>query len=118
MLTPDGVKEEKNPLRQARDYALAVCNTLQRDAALVQSVGSAYAGKLVFPYGYGVVFTNITRRAFLETDLGEAFESHLVICKDEMTGKILESPEKDSAEVLPADHASSVKKVLQNGELC
>ena len=51
----------------------------------MQSVGSGYAGKLVFPFGYGVVFTNITRRAFLETDLGEVFEAHLVICKDEMT---------------------------------
>jgi superfamily I DNA/RNA helicase len=62
-----------------------VCKTLSKDAALVWSFGSAYAGKLVFPYGYGVIFTNITRRAFEETDLGEVFEPHLVICRDEMT---------------------------------
>jgi hypothetical protein len=84
LLTPDGVKEVKNPLLQARDYALAVCKMLERDAALVSPVGSLHAGKLIFPYGYGVVFSNISRKAFLETDLGDVFLAHLVICKDDL----------------------------------
>jgi len=88
LLTPDGVKEVKNPLLQARDYALAVCKMLERDAALVSPVGSLHAGKLIFPYSYGVVFSNISRQAFGETDLGEVFEPHLVICKDEMTERV------------------------------
>lgn len=83
LLTPDGVKEEKNPLEQARGYALAVCKMLSKDAALVWSVGSPHRGKLIFPYGYGVVFSNISRKAFEKTDLGDIFEPHLVICKDE-----------------------------------
>jgi hypothetical protein len=87
LLTPNGVKELKNPLAQARDYALAVNEMLERDRLLVQSEGR-YKGKLVFPYGYGVVFTEITRKAFEQTDLGEVFEPHLVICKDEMTEKV------------------------------
>ncbi len=88
LLTPNGVKEVDNPLKQARGYALAVSKLLSKDAALVWSEGSRYQGKLVFPYGYGVVFSNISRKAFEETDLGEIFEPHLVICKDEMTERV------------------------------
>ena len=83
LLTEDGIKEVKHPLQQARDYALAVNKMLEKDPALVQQEGN-YQGKLVIPYGYGVVFTNITRKAFNESELPAVFEEHLVICKDEM----------------------------------
>ncbi len=85
LLTPNGAKEVKNPLQQARDYALAVCKLLEQDASLVSPIGSPYAGKLSFPYGYGVVFSNITRKAFEQSEMGEVLEPHLVICKDERT---------------------------------
>lgn len=88
LLTPEGVKEVKNPLRQARNYALAACRMLEGDVALVSPVGSPHQGKLVFPYGYGVVFSNITRKTFEQTDLANVFESHLVICKNEMTESV------------------------------
>lgn len=83
LLTEDGVKEVKHPLQQARDYALAVNKMLEKDSLLVQQEGN-YQGKLVIPYGYGVVFTNITRKTFNESELSAVFEEHLVICKDEM----------------------------------
>ncbi|WP_138504407.1 DEAD/DEAH box helicase [Nostoc sp. PA-18-2419] len=83
LLTEDGIKEVKHPLQQARDYALAVNKMLEKDPALVQQEGN-HKGKLVIPYGYGVVFTNITRKAFNESELPAVFEEHLVICKDEM----------------------------------
>lgn len=83
LLTENEVKEVQHPLQQARDYALAVNKMLQKDPALVQQEGK-YQGKLVIPYGYGVVFTNITRKAFNESELPAVFEEHLVICKDEM----------------------------------
>ncbi len=84
LLTESGVKEEKNPLRQARNYALAVNQMLEKDPALVQQSGR-YQGKLVCPYGYGVVFANITRKAFeSQPALEQVFEPHLVICRDEM----------------------------------
>ncbi|MEH2238597.1 3'-5' exonuclease [Nostoc sp.] len=86
LLTDNGIKEVKHPLQQARDYALAVNKMLEKDSALVQQEGN-YQGKLVIPYGYGVVFTNITRKAFNETELPAVFEEHLVICKDEMLPK-------------------------------
>ncbi|QHG20990.1 DNA helicase II [Nostoc sp. ATCC 53789] len=83
IITENGVKEVQHPLQQARDYALAVNKMLEKDPALVQQEGN-YQGKLVIPYGYGVVFTNITRKAFNESELTAVFEKHLVICKDEM----------------------------------
>jgi superfamily I DNA/RNA helicase len=70
---------------QARQYCFAVTNTLERDPLLLAPEGHAYQGKLVCPYGYGVVFSEITRKQFEETDLAEVFPSHLVLCKDEMT---------------------------------
>ncbi|MEP0873100.1 NERD domain-containing protein [Trichocoleus desertorum AS-A10] len=86
LVTPNGIKEVRNPLAQARGYALAVNQLLERDPLLVQS--GCYQGKLLFPYGYGVVLTNITRKAFEQTDLGEVLKPHLVIFKDEMTEKV------------------------------
>lgn len=83
LLTEDGIKEVKHPLQQARDYALAVNKMLEKDPALVQQEGN-YQGKLIIPYGYGVVFTNITRKDFNNSELPAVFEEHLVICKDEM----------------------------------
>ncbi|WP_337961476.1 3'-5' exonuclease [Nostoc sp. UHCC 0926] len=83
LLTEDGIKEVKHPLQQARDYALAVNKMLEKDCALVQQEGN-YQGKLIIPYGHGVVFTNITRKDFNSSELPAVFESHLVICKDEM----------------------------------
>lgn len=83
LLTEDGIKEVKHPLQQARDYALAVNKMLEKDRALVQQEGK-YQGKLIIPYGYGVVFTNITRKDFEQSELPAVFEEHLVICKDEM----------------------------------
>lgn len=86
ILTAHDVKQVKNPLRQARDYALAICSLLEQDAALVQS--GRYQGKLSCPYAYGVVLLGITRRMFeSEAALAEVIDPHLVICRDEMTEK-------------------------------
>jgi len=83
LLTDNGVKEEKNPLEQARGYALAICQTLERDRLLVQLHGY-FKGKLAFPYSYGVVFANVTRKQFeAHEGLREIFEPNLVICQDE-----------------------------------
>lgn len=59
----DTTKTVKNPLEQARDYALEICTILERDPDLRQK-GDRYRGKLLCPYAYGVVFTNITRKQF------------------------------------------------------
>jgi hypothetical protein len=88
LLTNEGEKEEKNPLEQARNYAIAIKELLERDQFLVQPEGR-YQGKLAFPYSYGVVLTNITRRIFeSQPGLMGAIEPNLVICKDEMTESV------------------------------
>jgi hypothetical protein len=80
-----GHKVVANPLEQARQYAHVVVDLLRQDPQLIHPPGSAFEGRLTFPYGYGVVLTNITRKQFDESGLATALQPHLVICKDEMT---------------------------------
>jgi hypothetical protein len=80
-----------NPLEQARQYAHQVVNALERDPQLVQADGPHQA-KLAFPWSYGVVFPNITRKQFQEAELHHAIEPHRVVCQDEM----LESVEPEA----------------------
>lgn len=83
-IAPDGqLKVVINPVMQARHCAIQVVNALERDPQLVQPDGP-HKGKLAFPWGHGVVFSNITRQQFEQAGLGEAIPPHLVICKDEM----------------------------------
>lgn len=83
-IVPDGqLKVVMSPLQQARHCAIQVVNALERDPQLVQGDGP-YKGKLAFPWGHGVVFTNITRKQFEGAGLGEAIPPHLALCKDEI----------------------------------
>lgn len=84
ILTPKGLKHVLNPLEQARQYVHAVINVLERDKQLTFSSGR-HAGKLMFPWAYGVVLTNITRRVFEKSGLAEVIEPSRAICQDEMT---------------------------------
>lgn len=83
LLTNHGVVTVKNPLAQARDYAMAVADILKTDPQLVHAEGR-WQGKLLLPWTFGVVLTNINRRDFESTDLAEVIDAHRVICKDEM----------------------------------
>ncbi len=83
-IIPDGIpKTVANPLEQARQYAQTVVTALQRDKQLIQTEG-AHAGKVAFPWSYGVVLTEITRKQFEAAELHHAIEPHRVLCKDEM----------------------------------
>ena len=84
LLTANGLKREANPLEQARQYCHAVVKCLERDSQLVYPPDHAFKGKLIMPFGHGVVLTNITREQFDRTDLGEVIPASRVICKDEM----------------------------------
>ncbi|MBW7931347.1 MAG: NERD domain-containing protein [Gammaproteobacteria bacterium] len=83
--TGSGHKVVPSPLEQARQYAHAVVSLLERDPQLVGPPGSPFAGRLNFPYGYGVVLSNITRQQFQRSGLADLLSPHLIICKDEMT---------------------------------
>ncbi|MDW2980829.1 MAG: 3'-5' exonuclease [Rhodanobacter sp.] len=84
LVTERGLVKEANPLLQARAYALEIGVVLERDPALRHPEGSRYAGKLIMPWGWGVVLANITRKQFDEGGLGEVLPGHLVICRDEL----------------------------------
>ncbi len=83
LATGTGPKSVENPFEQARHYAHAAVDVLQRDPQLVFSSGRE-AGKLTFPWSYGVVLANLTRRQFEEGGLGEVIPPLRVICQDEM----------------------------------
>ncbi len=76
-------KTVSNPLEQARQCAYKLVQQLEKDPQLIKH-GGKHRGKLVFPYGYGVVLTNITRQQFSSTDLDEVLPWNRVLCKDEM----------------------------------
>lgn len=77
-------KNVPNPIEQARHYAHQVVDALSKDARLTNA-----DGKLCFPWSYGVVLTNITRRQFEGAELDSAIAGHRVICSDEMTATVL-----------------------------
>ncbi len=87
LLTDKGLKHVPNPQEQARQYAHAVVNALEKDPQLVFSSGRMQ-NKLVFPWAYGVVLTNISRKQFESTDLSEVLEPNRVICQDEMVESV------------------------------
>jgi hypothetical protein len=72
-----------NPLRQARDYVLELADLMQRDPALIHTDG-AFAGKLLFPYGYGAVFSNIRATEVAGTDFGAVFANHRTLLRDDL----------------------------------
>ena len=87
IITSQGVKTVSNPLEQVRQCTYQLMQRLEKDPQLVNQSGR-YQGNMVFPYGYGVVLSNITRRQFESTDLGEVLPEHQVICKDEMVESV------------------------------
>jgi len=82
--TNSGLVNTSNPIEQVRQCSYQLVNLLERDPQLVNSDGR-YQGRLLCPYGYGVVLSNITRKQFTEHGLGDVLPEHQVICRDEMT---------------------------------
>lgn len=64
---------EKNPLTQAQNNAFKLVRLLENDPLLTNPKGHQYEGKLVCPYAYGVVFSNITRKQFLDEKFDKVF---------------------------------------------
>ncbi len=85
--TDSGLKTMANPVKQARQYALQTINKLQDDPHLREKQGQ-FEGKLICPYAFGVVLTNITRKQIQSVVPDEVsaqvLPDHLLICQDEM----------------------------------
>jgi hypothetical protein len=84
LLTERGVVIELNPFEQARQLAHEVVSLLQRDQLLVNPENDPRRGKLCLPWSYGVVLPVITRKQFVDAELGGAIPEDRVICADEM----------------------------------
>ncbi len=80
----DGFKDRlKNPLRQARDYSIALRDKLIRYGRLV-SKDRQYAGKLKVPVSYGVAFPNIERHEYEQSPFAKIIEPPLVFLWDDI----------------------------------
>ena len=89
IITNNGIKQVTSPMEQARRYAHAVVQQLEGDPQLTFPSKHRYAGRLLVPWGYGVVLANITRRQFeQQSDLDAVFPRGRVICQDEMTASV------------------------------
>lgn len=87
LLTDRGTISVENPFEQVRGYMFNVVNALKRDPLLVIE-GGPFKGQLALPFGHCVVFTNITRKQFEQTDLHEVFPPERCIFRDEMAERI------------------------------
>jgi hypothetical protein len=81
-------KQTANPLEQAKQYAYSLIGVLERDPALISEPGTAHQGRLAFPWGYGVVLTNISRKIFEEAGLSNVIPPERVICQDEIVESV------------------------------
>jgi hypothetical protein len=80
-------KTVASPIEQARQYAHTVVDALRRDPQLVQADGK-HQGQLSFPWSYGVVLPNLTRKQFIDGELHRVIEPNRVVCRDEMTESV------------------------------
>ena len=85
--TPRGRVTQPHPLRQARDYTMELVHLMQTDAALVHEHGP-FAGRLLFPYGWGVVFSSLKRADVMTagqvSDFDELFPPSRTLLRDEL----------------------------------
>ena len=89
--TAQGLKEEANPLEQARQMAYQVVNQLLANPRLRQT-NPRYQGHLACPYGWGAVFTQI-RREQMEKGLPLEYRErllpdHQVMYRDDLEGEV------------------------------
>lgn len=81
--TPRGPVTVPHPLRQARDYALELVDLMKTDPALVHAHGP-FAGRLLFPYGWGVVLASLRAADVAGSDFGELFPSARTLLRDDL----------------------------------
>ena len=82
LVTPRGRVTQAHPLRQARDYAMELVSLMQHDPALVHADGP-FAGRLLFPYGWGVVMSGL-KRADLAQDFDLLFPPERTLLRDDL----------------------------------
>jgi hypothetical protein len=84
--TPRGRVVTAHPLRQVRDHALELVDLMKTDPALVHGAGP-FAGRLLFPYGWGVVMSGL-KRAELGADFDALFPPERTLLRDDLADDI------------------------------
>ena len=89
--TSQGLVTRPHPLEQVRQYTYAVIDQLACDPVLRQK-DVAHRGRLIMPWGWGVVFTNIRRRQIEQAMPEEARErllpDHLVMYREDVSSSV------------------------------
>ncbi len=85
--TPRGRVTQPHPLRQARDYAMELVDLMQRDPALIHADGP-FAGKLLFPYGWGVVLAGLKREDVASSDFDALFPESRTLLRDDLDEQV------------------------------
>jgi Nuclease-related domain/AAA domain/UvrD-like helicase C-terminal domain len=80
---PRGRVTVAHPLRQARDYAMELVDLMQRDPQLVHAQGP-FAGRLLFPYGWGAVLASLRRADVADSDFASVFPESRTLLRDEL----------------------------------
>ena len=83
LITPRGKVTVAHPLRQARDYALELVDLMKADPALTHACGP-FAGRLLFPYGWGVVLGGLRRADVAGSDFEALFPSARTLLRDDL----------------------------------
>jgi len=81
--TPTGRTTQANPLRQARDYCMALANLMQQDPALIHHAGP-FAGNLLFPYGWGVAFSHMRSAEVAGSEFFDLFPFERALLRDDL----------------------------------
>lgn len=80
---PRGRVTAPHPLRQARDYVMELVDLMQRDEQLVHADGP-FSGRLLFPYGWGVVMSTLRRSEVQGSDFDAVFPPSRTLLRDEL----------------------------------
>jgi len=88
ILTEHGIEYKLHPLEQARQVTYIAIQSLKSNPKLRQKEG-VHQGNLIFPYAWGVLFANITRKQMARVIPEDAMErllpNHQVLYKDDLS---------------------------------
>ncbi len=85
--TPRGRVTQAHPLRQARDVVHELVDLMKSDSALVHGPG-LFEGRLLFPYGHGVVMSTLRRADVAGSDFEELFPAARTLLRDDLDDSV------------------------------
>ena len=90
--TPRGLVTAPHPLRQVRDCAMEMVDLMKADPMLVHAQGP-FAGRLLFPYGWGVVMASLRRQDVQDSDFDALFPPARTLLREELDDLQLDAAE-------------------------